>query len=222
MRQSFWWPGSSKEMEEFVRTCTTCLQYLVPRHEPLISSTLPERPWHTIAMDLCVCYGKTFLVISDYFSRFPAIVQLENQTSRCIIKHLKSIFARFGIPEIVRTDNGPQFATVQSSEFRQFAQCWGFKHITSSPHFAQSNRFIVSAVKIVKNLLKKNTEDPQLALLEYRATPLANGSSPAELLMGRKIRSIMPMTNDRFEPNKVDMDKITKNEEQRRQQQANN
>ena len=46
-------------------------------------------------------------------------------------------------------------------------------------------------VRTVKSLLKKAT-DPYLALLAYRATPLANGFSPSELLMGRQIRSVVP------------------------------
>jgi len=74
--------------------------------------------------------------VTDYFSRFFEISKLENTRSITVINHLKSIFARHGIPEVVRSDNGPQYA---SKELKTFTQKWGFKHITSSPHYPQGN-----------------------------------------------------------------------------------
>ena len=76
----------------------------------------------------------------------------------------------------------------QSEEFAQFANEWGFKHTTSSPHYPQANR----EVERVKNIMKKEN-DPTKALLAYRSTPLANSYSPAELLIGRKIKSTIPI-----------------------------
>lgn len=68
----------------------------------------------------------------DYFSRFFEIAKLTSTTSEAVAEHFKSIFARHGIPEVVRSDNGPQFA---SESFSVFAKDWGFNHVTSSPHF---------------------------------------------------------------------------------------
>ncbi|KAI5096743.1 complement component bfb isoform X1 [Silurus meridionalis] len=104
--------------------------------------------------------------------------------AEAVIEHFKSIFAHHGIPEVVRSDNGPQFA---SEGFRAFARGWGFDHVTSSPHFPQSNWEAERAVRTIKSLLKKSA-DPYLALMAYRVAPLTNGYSPAELLMGRKLR----------------------------------
>ena len=78
-----------------------------------------------------------------------------------VIRALKPIFARHGIPEEVRSDNGPQYA---SAEFTHFAKEWGFKHTTSSPRFPQSND---EAVETTKSLLKKE-KDPSKGLLAYR------------------------------------------------------
>ena len=78
--------------------------------------------------------------------------------------------------------NDPQFSADLS---HQFAEKYGFVYVTSSPRYPQSNG---EAERAVKMLLKKNW-DPYIALLNYRALPLQNGESPAELLMGRKQRT---------------------------------
>ena len=38
----------------------------------------------------------------------------------------------------------------------------------------------------------KKADDPHIALLQYRASPLQNGYSPAELLVGRKLNTTIP------------------------------
>ena len=114
-----------------------------------------------------------------------------------VVKALKSMFARFGIPEIVVSDNGPQYS---SQEFADFAKAYNFCHTTSSPHYPQSNGQAERTVKTVKKLLRDST-DPCLSLLSYRATPLPwCGVSPAELLMGRQIRSDLPQTREKLTP----------------------
>jgi len=106
-----------------------------------------------------------------------------------VIRALKSLFARHGIPEQVRSDNGPQF---DSAEFSYFSKEWGFKHSTSNPRFPQANGEVERGVRTVKNLLTKE-KDPAKALLAYRSTPLACKFSPAQLLMGRQIRNSIPL-----------------------------
>ena len=94
------------------------------------------------------------------------------------------------------SDNDPQYAT---ETFRQFADKYGFIHVTSSPRYPQSNGEAERAVQSVKNLLRKN-EDPYLALLAYRNAPLVNGYSPAQILMGRQLRSTLPAHADTLKP----------------------
>ena len=87
------------------------------------------------------------------------MIQVTSTTSASIISALKSIFARHGIPGILRSDNGPQYASV---EFKSFASSYGFQHLTSSPRFPQSNGQAERSVQTVKNLLKKS-EDPYIS-----------------------------------------------------------
>ena len=94
-------------------------------------------------------------------------------------------------------DNRPQFI---SQEMKEFAQSYDFQLITTSPYYPQANEFAERMVKTAKKLLEYS-EDPHKALLSYRATPLPwCGLSPAELLMGRKIRTDVPQLNSYFVP----------------------
>ena len=94
------------------------------------------------------------------------------------------------------SDNGPQYS---SREFAEFSRLYGFDHITSSPLYPQANGEVERAVSTVKSLIGKS-EDPYLAMLSYRATPLKHGYSPADLLMGRKLRTTLPTAKSEMKP----------------------
>ena len=106
---------------------------------------------------------------------------------------LKEMFSEHGIPETVRTDNGPQFA---SHQFAEFTKEWNFHHTTSSPRNPWSNGQAKAAVKVTKGLLthaKYSGQDPYLALLAYRSTPIdAHLHSPVEMLYQRAIWTTVP------------------------------
>uniref|UniRef100_A0A0S7ESR5 Gypsy retrotransposon integrase-like protein 1 n=1 Tax=Poeciliopsis prolifica TaxID=188132 RepID=A0A0S7ESR5_9TELE len=192
-RESVFWPGLNKDIEVLISKCETCQTFRNKQSkEPMIISDTPTSPWLKVGMDLFHLKGKDYLVIIDYYSNYPEMALLANMSSNCIITHAKSIFARHGIPHVVVSDNGPCF---NSREWQRFAEQYDFKHITSSPHYAQSNGKAEKGVHILKQLLKKaadSNSDPYLALLSYRSSPLQCGYSPAELLMNRKIRTTLP------------------------------
>ena len=124
--------------------------------------------------------------------------QLTSTTSPSLIKALKGIFARHGIPEVLRSDNGPQF---DSDAMAAFTSEYEFAHITSSPRYPQSNGLVERSIKTIKNLLKK-ADDPFFSLLVYRTSPLQwCGYSPSELLMGRRLRTTLPQVQELLVPN---------------------
>ena len=98
------------------------------------------------------------------------------------------------------SDNGPQYT---ADAYSKFAQEYQFEHVTSSPYFPQSNGEAERAVGTIKNLLEKSN-DPYLALLSYRTTPLQLGYSPAQLLMSRILRSTVPTTQSQRAPKVLD------------------
>ncbi|KAI4881647.1 hypothetical protein NFI96_006235, partial [Prochilodus magdalenae] len=145
------------------------------------------------------------LYVSMVVSTLPATEKRLQEIRKCqegdeILIQVK----RHGIPSEVMTDNGPQFA---SECFTKFIAQWGFTHVTSSLRYAQSNGEAERAVRTIKGLLQKE-KDPYLALLAYRATPLANGHSPAQLLMGRQLRTTVPVTLSSLNPGWTDIVKL--------------
>ena len=208
-KTSVWWPGLSREVQDMVENCKVCAKHRQQRAEPLMPTLFPERPWQMIGTDLFELDKLNYLIVVDYFSRYIEVAAMQKTTkSHEVIRALKAIFARHGIPEEVRSDNGPQYA---SAEFTHFAKEWGFKHTTSSPRFPQSNGEAERAVETTKSLLKKE-KDPSKGLSEYRSTPLGCGSSPSELLMGRKLRNTIPTFHTVLNPSWPDMDKLRERE----------
>ena len=195
-KQSVWWPGLSKQIEDLVESWDRCAKERVNQAEPMIPSDVPERPWQKVGSDLFELNGSPYLLVVDYLSAFVEISKLSSTTSASIVNHMTSMFARHGVPEVVVTDNGPQYA---SDTFRRFDAARGFLHTTSSPRFPQSNGEAERAVKTLKCLLAKSY-NPYDTLLAYRSTPLSNGYSPAELLMGRKLRTPIPTIPALLEP----------------------
>ena len=99
MRMSVWWPGISSEVANMVEQCRECSKNASPRREPLLCSPVPEYPWQMVGSDLFTLNGDQYLLVADYFSRYPKVVKLNSTTSQSIITQLRSIFARHGIPE---------------------------------------------------------------------------------------------------------------------------
>lgn len=159
-------------------------------------SPTPEFPWYRVGVDLFQYGGKSYLSVYDALSNFPEVEELNDTSSSTVIEKMAAIFARYGIPVEVCSDNGPQFS---SREFTLFARKYDFRHITSSPEFPRSNGLAEKGVQVVKRILKKTKEtreDFWLGLLSYRSTPLEDGRSPGELLQGRRLRSSLPDFGD--------------------------
>ena len=192
-----WWPGISKNIEEMIGKCLVCCKTRYQYAEPLLSTSFPDYPWQRVASDMFEWNKQKYLLVINYYSRFIEIAKLSTATSRDVINHLKSIFAQHGIPESLISDNGPQYS---AELFNDFSREYGFTHITSSPHYPQGNGATERGVGTVKTLLSKSSDDPYSALLAYHATPLENGYSPAELLMGRKLRTTIPTIQKQLLP----------------------
>ena len=154
-RDTLYWPRMATELREYISKCDVCLAHRTKQaKEPLLQHEVVARPWSKVAADLCDLDSRTCLM-SDYYSNYIEVALLNTATSPNVIKEMKAVFARYGIPDVLVTDNGPQFA---SAEFAVFAKTWMFKHTTSSPYHPQSNGKAKTAVKQVKRLFTKCKE----------------------------------------------------------------
>ena len=103
------------------------------------------------------------------------------------------MFSEHGIPEVLCSDNSPQYV---SAQFTNFCIAWGISHETSSPHYLQSNGFAEACVKSANHTLQRakySGADPHLALLALQATPIDSKlPSPAELLYQCRLRTTIP------------------------------
>ncbi|XP_060810750.1 uncharacterized protein K02A2.6-like [Amyelois transitella] len=205
-RQVMFWPNMSSDIENYVKQCRVCQESLnAPAREPLISIDIPELPWNKVGSDIFEFQKKYFLIIVDYYSNFIEVIKLNNLTSTAVIQSMKEVFSRHGIPETLISDNGTQYS---SRDFKFFSDEWGFTHVTSSPHYPQANGKSERAVQTIKKLLIKSVKsggDFYLALLNYRNTPREGLSSPAQLLMSRRLRCKLPVNSKLLVPKPVEV-----------------
>ena len=195
-RSLVWWIGIDKDIETTVKTCLQCQNHQnLPPTAPLHPWTWPTRPWSRLHADFAgPVQGSMLLIVVDAHSKWIEAHPLSTITSLTTSRCFRKIFASFGVPESLVTDNGPSFV---SEEFEQFLSKNAIKHKTSPPYHRASNGLAERAVQIVKKGIKKmsngNLQDKlSRFLFRYRNTPQSTtGSTPAELLLGRKMRSPM-------------------------------
>ena len=204
-RMYVWWPGMEKDIETTVRTCAECQSVCAsPPVAPLHPWRWPTRPWARLHLDYAGPFlGKMFLVLIDAHSKWIKAICTPSATSDVVIQELRTLFAQFGLPETIVTDNGSCFV---SEEFEAFLKENGIMHITSALYHPSTNGLAERAVQVLKQGLKKVTTGSlrtRLArvLLSYRITPQSStGVSPAELLLGRCPRTRL----DLLKPNLAD------------------
>ncbi|UYV66659.1 K02A2.6-like [Cordylochernes scorpioides] len=193
-RRYFWWPGIDGNIEDMARECTICQESANMPPSTISDRTWPEKPWHRLHMDLAGPFmGRMFLVIVDAYTKWLEIFILKEITSKTIIYHLRQVFARFGLPELLVTDNGRQFV---SKEFEEFTKMNGIRHTITSPYNPSTNGLAERYVREFKTSLRKNCGKDGLEtnlerfLMAQRAFPQrVMKESLAELLMKRRLKT---------------------------------
>lgn len=200
-QQTYYWVNMNNDVEAYIKNCLTCQENRPSKvKEPLLPYEIPDRPFQRICLDIMNHKYIDYLVVVDSFSKWIECLKLKNKSCHEVIAKLKTLFATFGIPDIIVSDNSP----FNSYEMKCFATSNNLQWRTSSPHYPTSNGQSERAVGICKDLLKKADSlklDLQDLLMEYRATPIASiGVSPSELLMGRLIKTKMLINPKKLNP----------------------
>ena len=193
-RLHVWWPGIDAEIETLVRHCAAC-QSIRNSQPPttLHPWAWPNRPWQRVHLDFAGP-GHMFLLMVDAHSKWLEVIMMTSTTAEKTITELRKVFASYGLPEQLISDNGPQFT---SSEFDVFMKCNGIKHILTAPYHPKSNGEAERAVQTFKNGLlaqKMEKDDVQTKLsrflMSYRNTPHSTtGVTPVELFLKQRVRT---------------------------------
>ena len=201
-RGYFWFPRVDEAIEKIAAECSACQSFRAnPAPAPLKPWKFPAANWERVHIDFFTWNGTDFLILIDAYSKWIEVEIMRSTTSEKTITALRKMFARFGLPKELVSDNGPQLTSV---EFRNFLQRNGVKHTLVPAYHPASNGAAERSVQIVKSTLKKHLEAETIGLetklslaqrlddflLTYRVTPQSTtGRSPAELFLKRELRT---------------------------------
>ena len=176
-KETVYWPGLNDQLEKLILNCELCLKYSQSKckQKPIMSlgQEIPLHPWTMLARDLFHFEGASYLLIVDYTSRFLVVCKLSPMTGKHVANHCKQIFSEYGWPETLISDNGPCYT---ADAFSSVMNAYHVNHITSSPHYPQSNGLVEKYVQIVKSLFYKAKEEGKdlfKCLMIYQNTPLS-------------------------------------------------
>ena len=120
LREKVWFPGIEEKVKTTIESCIACQANGPPvQPAPLQMTTLPPKPWHTVNVDFCGPFptGEQLLVVIDAYSRFPEVEIVHSTAGKGMIHKLDRIFSTYGIPKVLKSDNGPPFS---SQEFKGY------------------------------------------------------------------------------------------------------
>lgn len=203
-RYYVWWPKIDSDVEKWVKGCRACQENRINEAEvPLYSWNIPDGPWERVHVDFAGPFqGKQWFILVDAFSKWVEVIPMKKITSERLINKLRELFARYGVPKQLVSDNGPSFT---SNEFQQFMNGNGVRHIRSTPYHPKTNGLAERFVRTFKQRFLSTKYDEvseslklQRFLICYRNTPhKTTGKCPAELFLGRRL----PEKLDRIKPN---------------------
>ena len=195
-RSYVWWPGLDLDLENLAKSCLQGQEVKVsPPVAPLHPWVWPAQPWQRIHIDFAGPFlGSNFLVVVDAHSKWPEVVEMKTLTSAKTIEALRELFATYGLPQQLVSDNGSQFT---SEEFAQFMTTNGIKHICCAPYHPASNGLAERFVQTFKkSMLASRSNQMSFQqrlcsfLLAYRTTPHSTtGGAPCMLFFKRQLRT---------------------------------
>ena len=218
LREKVWFPGIDKTVENEVKNCAACLVSTPEtKREPLKMSPLPSAPWKEISIDFAeLPNGEYLMLVIDDYTRYPVVEMIKSVSANTVIPRLDKILSEFGIPDVLKSDNGPPF---NSHDFRSFAQDLGFKHRKVTPLWPRANGEVERLVRTVKKTVKTAKVESKSCMQElnrllrnYRATPHSTTRvPPATAFFGRPLKTKLPeMSKTTPNPDILESDRVAK------------
>ncbi|XP_026578600.1 uncharacterized protein K02A2.6-like, partial [Pseudonaja textilis] len=131
-RSYAWWPGIDKQIEAWVASCNKCQEnHSAPPKAPPTEWETPRGPWSRIHIDFAgPTRGHTFLITVDAFSNWLEVNKMKATTTEAVIKKLNRLFATHGLPDVLVSDNGPQFTALAFEQYLKVTRMLLLQHIT--------------------------------------------------------------------------------------------
>ncbi|XP_033014676.1 uncharacterized protein K02A2.6-like [Lacerta agilis] len=203
-RSYVWWPKMDEAIEEWVRKCCPCQESRPAMPQaPVHPWEVTKEPWSRLHVDFAGPFqGQTFLIVVDSHSKWLEVIPVTRMTSGVVIRNLRALFVTHGLPDTLVSDNGAQFT---STEFKDFMDVNGIRHVTSAPFHPSTNGQAERMVRTTKDALRRIVygdwhQRLSSFLLSQHVTPHSTtGRSPAELLMRRRLTTRL----DRLHPDRA-------------------
>lgn len=196
-RSYVWWPDINKDIENISQKCKICVKHKNSAPKVTLHPwEWPKEPWSRLHIDFLGPFlGKNFFVLVDAHSKWIECFAVHNVTSTKTIEILRDLFARYGLPRQIVSDNASVFT---SQEFQNFLKINEIQHLTGSPYHPISNGAAENAVKQIKNCILNSVGRDRSAnlnaiiarfLFDYRnTTHSTTNETPAKLLINKNLR----------------------------------
>lgn len=147
-RSFLWWPGLDQEIESYVGQCAACeITLNRPAAAPLHPWSWATSPWEKLHVDFAEIKKQHYLLVVDVYSKWLEVLPTQQTSAEKTTQRLRHLFASYGLPKVLVSDNGPPFT---SAEFEQFLRNNGVRHILSPPYHPASNGAVERAVQTFK------------------------------------------------------------------------
>lgn len=197
-KRIWWWPGMSTDIDNLAKACEICHQVAPERPDASLAAwpkaQHPNEKWH---IDYAGPFeGSMWLIVVDSYSKYAWVKKTVRSTAQSTIDLLEELFACFGSPNALVSDNGSQLVAHETEEF---LRDYGVRHVTSAPYHPASNgeaeRFVGQFKTAVEKIMCEKPHPPltqavRRFLQYYRSTPHSStGETPSQLYLKREMRT---------------------------------
>jgi len=117
-KQVVYWPFMSNDIKNYVMSCESCNKYKRDNiKEPLLPNKIMERPYCKLGADFAEVAGQTYFIVTDNYSKWFEPIKVNSKNAGTVIKELKKLFSRYGLPNEIISDNVP-FNSLEIEIFR--------------------------------------------------------------------------------------------------------